>query len=169
MSDKENKEELQRKDNDGWIIKCKSSQTKFEVVKINNHYFTYENLFIPRELIKDTNKLIAYFMVIGPFNTDKLYKEDTLKQFIKANKAKGNRKNEDDYLISSLEFINILRKNQLIGLFINDYDNKRIKKLTYLNDNISEYCKLKFDVFIKAFEEIAKENIIDKYYKLFNK
>ena len=107
-------------------------------------------------------------MAIGPFNTDKLYKEDTLKQFIKANKAKGNRKNEDDYLISSLEFINILRKNQLIGLFINDYDNKRIKKLTYLNDHISECCKLKFDVFIKAFEEIAKENIIDKYYKLFN-
>ena len=33
----------------------------------------------------------------------------------------------------------------------------------------NENGKLKFDVFIKAFEEIAKENIIDKYYKLFNK
>ena len=168
MNDKANKEELQRKDNDGWIIKCKPSQTKFEVAKLGNHYFTYEKLFIPRELIKDTNKLIAYFMSIDSFNINKLHKEDTIKQFIKDNKAKGNSINEDDYLISSLEFISILKKKQLLGYFMTDGNNKRIKELIYINDVINENGKLKFDVFIKAFEEIAKENIIDKYYKLFN-
>ena len=150
------------------IIKYKSSQTKFEIAKLGNHYFTYEKLFIPRELIKDTNKLIAYFMSIDSFNINKLYKEDTIKQFARDNKAKGNSINEDDYLISSLEFISILKKKQLLGYFMTDSNNKRIKELIYINDVINENGKLKFDVFIKAFEEIAKENIIDKYYKLFN-
>ena len=168
MNDKANKEELQRKDNDGWIIKCKPSQTKFEVAKIGNHYFSYEKLFIPRELMKDTNKLIAYFMVIGEFNTDKLYAENTIKQFAKESKAKGNSINEGDYLITSLEFLSILKKKQLLGRFIDDGNNKRIDKLTYLNDSISEQGKLKFDVFLKAFEEMSRENIFVKYYKLFN-
>ena len=82
-----------------WLLSVSNNKRKFEVAKIGNHYFTYEKLFIPRELIKDTNKLIAYFMVIGPFNTDKLYKEDILKKSIKDNKTKGNSINEDDYLI----------------------------------------------------------------------
>ena len=168
MNNKENKEELQRKDNDGLIIKCKLSQTKFEVAKIGNLYFTYEKLFIPRSLLKDTNKLAAYFMAIDSLNINKLYKEDILKQFIKNNKAKGNSINEDDHLISSLEFISILMKRQLLGYSMTDYNNKRIKELIYRNDDITENCKLKFDVFIKAFEEITKGNIIDKYYKLFN-
>ena len=169
MNDKANKEELQRKDNDGWIIKCKPSQTKFEIAKIGNNYFTYEKLFIPRELIKDsTVRILAYFMSIDSFNINKLYKEDTIKQFARDNKAKGNSIKEDDYLISSLEFISILKKKQLLGYFMTDGNNKRIKELIYINDVINENGKLKFDVFIKAFEEIAKENIIDKYYKLFN-
>ena len=62
----------------------------------------------------------------------------------------------------------ILKKKQLLGWFMTDGNNKRIKELIYINDNINENGKLKFDVFIKAFEEVAKENIIDKYYKLFN-
>ena len=107
-------------------------------------------------------------MVIDPLNTDKLFSEDTLKQFVKANIAKGNIIKEDDYLITSLGFINILGKKQLIGWFINDYDNKWIKKLTYLNNNISEDGKLKDDTLINSFEKMVKDNIFDKYYKLFN-
>ena len=45
MNDKTNKEELQRKDNDCWIINREPSQTKFEVAKLGKHYFTYENFF----------------------------------------------------------------------------------------------------------------------------
>ena len=82
--------------------------------------------------------------------------------------AKWDNINEDDYLISSLKFVSILKKRQLLGYFMNDGNNKHIKELIYINGNINENGKLKFDVFIKAFEEIAKENIIDKYYKLFN-
>ena len=67
-----------------------------------------------------------------------------------------------------MEFINVLCKNKLICWFINDYDNKRIKELTYLNEHISECYKLNYVIFIKALDEIAKENIIDEYYKLFN-
>ena len=57
-----------------WLLSVSNNKRKFEVAKIGNHYFTYEKLFIPRELIKETNKLIAYFIVIIQFNTDKLYK-----------------------------------------------------------------------------------------------
>ena len=168
MNDKANKEELQRKDNDGWIIKCKPSQTKFEVAKLGNHYFNYERLFIPRNLLKDNNKLIGYFMAIGEFNIDKLYNDNTIKQFARDSKAEGNNIKEDDYLISSLEFLSILRRRQLLGRFIDNGNNKRIDKLTYDNGNISDNGKLKFDVFITAFEEMTKEGLFIKYYKLFN-
>ena len=62
----------------------------------------------------------------------------------------------------------MLKKKQLIGWFVNDYDNKRIKKLTYLNDHISENGKLKDGILIKSFEEMVKANIFVNYYKLFN-
>ena len=158
MNDKDNKEELQRKDNDGWNIKYKLSQTKFEVAKLGNHYFSYEKLFIPRELMKNTNKLIAYFIIICEFNTDKLYAENTIKQFAKESNAKGNIINEGDYLITSLELLSILKKKQLLSRFIDDGNNKRIDKLTYLNAGISDNNELKFDVFLKAFEEMSREN-----------
>ena len=62
----------------------------------------------------------------------------------------------------------VMKKKQLLGRFIDDGNNKRIDKLTYLNDSISEQGKLKFDVFLNAFEEMSRENIFVKYYKLFN-
>ena len=168
VNDKANKEELQRKDNDGWIIKCKPSQTKFEVAKLGNHYFNYERLFIPRNLLNDNNKLFAYFMVVGSLNIDKLFSDDTIKQFIKDNKAKGNSINEADYIMTSLEFLSILRRSHLIGRFIVKSIHNRFDKLEYYNAAISDKEGLKFDVLLKAFKQLGKANIFVNYYKLFN-
>jgi len=83
--------------------------------------------------------------------------ENTIKQFAKESKAKGNSINEGDYLITSLEFLSILKKKQLLGRFIDDGNNKRIDKLTYLNDSISEQGKLKFDVFLRDMERFPQK------------
>lgn len=88
MNNKANKEEFQRKENDGWIIKYKQSQTKFDVAKLGNHYFTYEKLFIPRDILKNNNILIGYFIAVGEFNIDKLYNDNTIKQLARDEKAK---------------------------------------------------------------------------------
>ena len=164
------KEVIERKDNDGWIIKQKPTQIKFEVAKIGNHYFTYEKLFIPRKLLKSTNKLLAYFMVVGQFNTSALYNEDLINDFIKKLNKKNDNINTDDYLISSLDLIIMLKKLKLVGRLIRYVCKEKYAKLTYLNDNISEYGILKFDVLLEAFKELhEEEDIINTYYEMFNK
>ena len=162
------KEVIERKDNDGWIIKQNPTQIKFEVGRIGEHYFTYEKLFIPRKLLTNTNKLLAYFMVIGQFNTSALYNEDLINDFIKKVNKKADNINVDDYLISSLELMVMLRKLNLAGRLIRGNKNYSCVKLTYFNDKISEHGILKSDVFLNAFRELNDEDIINTYYELFN-
>ena len=162
------KEVIERKDNDGWIIKQKPTQIKFEVGKIGYHYFTYEKLFIPRKLLKNTNKLLAYFMVVGQFNTSALYNQDLINDFIKKLNKKIDNLNTDDYLISSLDLIVMLRKLNLVGRLIRAVGKETYDNFTYFNDKISEHGILKSDVFLNAFRELNDEDIIKTYYELFN-
>ena len=161
-NNKTKKEEILRKDNDGWIIKKKATQTKYEVSKIGDHYFTYETLNIPKYCLNDYNKLFAYLMVIGFEGLNKINKNKR--------KADNTAENNGDYEnITSLELVNTLKNNQLIGCYFGEEHGKKVKKLTYLNDTISNHGSLNFEFFLSIFETLAKNMyIIDDAKQLTN-
>lgn len=57
-------ERLLKDDNDGWLMKVKPSQTKFEIAKVDKNFFKYEFLSFPKEYLNDVNKLYTYFELI---------------------------------------------------------------------------------------------------------
>ena len=64
----------------------------------------------------------------------------------------------------------MLKKLKLVGRLIRYVCKEKYAKLTYLNDNISEYGILKFDVLLEAFKELhEEEDIINTYFEMFNK
>ena len=106
-------EELLRPDNNGWLIKLKPNQTKFEIGKVDKHFFNYEYLSIPREYLNNVNKIYTYISLIG------------------------RCKRSDDYetcepCCSNLELITALKKFKIVV-----YD-KSIGKLVYKNSKISD-------------------------------
>ena len=106
-------EELLRKDNDGWIIKSKPSQTKFEIAKVGNHFFNYEFLNIPREYLNNVNKIYTYISLIG--------------------RCKHSDESElCESCCSNLELITSLKKFKIV-----EFD-KSVDKLVYKNAKISD-------------------------------
>ena len=106
-------EELLRKDNDCWIFKSKPSQTKYEVAKVNNHFFNYEFLNIPREYLNNVNKIYTCISLIG--------------------RCKHSDKSElCESCCSNLELITSLKKFKIVK------SDKDIDKLAYKNAKISD-------------------------------
>jgi hypothetical protein len=64
-------------DNDGWIIKCKPSQTKFEVAMIGNFLFRYEHLKIMRDALSNLHKLLAHFMFVDLEGLNEIVSDDS--------------------------------------------------------------------------------------------
>ena len=167
INPKTNKEELLREDNDGWIIKKKLSQIKYEVAKIDNHLFTYEKLNIPRSYItkdkskednKAINKLLAYFMMIGHRGFEKLHTEKVNIKYISESEK-----------ITSLELINTLKKQQIIGWYSSDGDMMTTKRLCYQNQDISNSGLLKCDQIVDIFKTLSKNNDILELTRRINK
>ena len=118
-------EELLRPDNNGWLIKLKPNQTKFEIGKVDKHFFNYEYLSIPREYLNNVNKLYAYFELTG----------DSLKKYDNPT---------EDVNCSSLELVRALKKLKLIE------NNKALGKLVYMNGEISNAIGLSRDLLNKV-------------------
>ena len=106
-------EELLRPDNNGWLIKLKPNQTKFEIGKVDKHFFNYEYLSIPREYLNNVNKIYTYISLIG--------------------RCKRSDDSETcEPCCSNLELITALKKFKVVV-----YD-KSIGKLVYKNAKISD-------------------------------
>ena len=106
-------EELLRDDNDGWLIKTKPSQTKFEIAKVDKHFFNYEFLSIPREYLNNVNKIYTYISLIG-------------------NNIQKSDKAFDEPCCSNLALITALKKFKIIE------NDKSVGKLVYKNAKISD-------------------------------
>ena len=106
-------EELLRDDNDGWLIKTKPSQTKFEIGKVDKHFFNYEFLSIPREYLNNINKIYTYISLIG-------------------NNIQKSDKAFDEPCCSNLALITALKKFKIIE------NDKSVGKLVYKNAKISD-------------------------------
>ena len=159
---KTKQEELLRKDNEGWIIKKKPSQIKYEVGNIGGHFFTYEYLNIPKDYLNDINKLLAYFMVVGIDGMNNI--KDV------------NNKNKTYEKTTSLDLVITLKKLGFIGWYVHPISNnithdlgtntKFNKLLMYMNNDISDHGILKRERILKALEKLSenKEELI-KYYR----
>ena len=96
------------------MIKRKPSQTKFEIAEVNNHFFKYEYLNIPKEYLNNENKIYAYFALIGDRG------------------IKRSDKPSEEINCSSLELIISLKKHHII-----EFD-KTVNKLIYKNTSRSD-------------------------------
>ena len=131
-------EELLRKDNDGWIIKSKPGQTKFEIAKVGNHFFNYEFLNIPREYLNNVNKIYTYISLIG--------------------RCKHSDESElCEPCCSNLELITSLKKFKIV-----EFD-KSVDKLVYKNAKISDKTGLNENTMILMLQTLHAYPEIQKY------
>ena len=131
-------EELLRNDNDGWLIKWKATQTKFEIAKVDKHFFKYEFLSIPKEYLNNVIKLYAYFELIG----------DSIKQ---------SDNPTEEINCSSLEFIRALKNLKLIE------NNKALGKLIYKNGEISNVIGISRELLNKVKTTVQFNQSLQKY------
>ena len=132
-------DELMVKYNDGWLIKRKPSQTKFEIAEVNNHFFKYEFLSIPKEYLNNENKIYAYFALIGDRG------------------IKRSDKPSEETNCSSLELITSLKKYHII-----EFD-KTVSKLIYKNAKISDKTGLNENTMIIMLQTLHAYPELQKY------